>query len=361
MSAPGRCRFIAGTTAASLGLSVLFFSPKFWLMRRPEPGSFEWTRALGFLAQCRHPLTAAVEAAMRWRLLPPLVAHALGLTGRGALILPYVGLVVLTASWCAEAERRLCDRWSAFWLTLILTTTAAVISVTTLYGLNDAWFLIGLMAVAWGRGSPSLIAPALLCPWVDERFLLGWPAALFCRWWLQGRPRDFGRQAGCALAALMPYIGLRLGYTVAVSDRGSAAFVRGAVRDCPHYLLYLRTAAWMGYRAGWVLIAAAALAWSRQGGARTLAWGAACTLAGWAAVTVLASDLSRSTNLLLPLLFCGGVALKQFAPAPESLRRILAGIAVANLLMPFATVIYNDVYLSWSLPVELLRLGGIHR
>ncbi|QYM80492.1 hypothetical protein K0B96_07760 [Horticoccus luteus] len=355
-----RWRFIATSVLVSLGLSLFFFSPKLWLMDTPLPGTFEWDRALTFLHQCGAPFATDVEPAMRWRLLPPLIAHALGLTGYGAFVIPYVGLIALLAYWCAAAERLVGDRLFAGLLTILLATTGAVLSITSVFGLNDAWFLVGLLAVAAGRRWPSLILPGLLAPWVDERFLLGWAAALFCRWWLQDRPSRFGAQLAIALAAILPYVLARVGYTLLVGDRGSAHFVASALAIVPIYLPYGRLGWWMGFRAAWPLLLLAGYDWWHCGGRYSVVVGAGTTLAGWLAVTLLAADLSRSTNLLLPILLCGAVTLHRLNVSSVARYYWLAGLVVANLVIPYETVIYNKTSLFWSLPVELLRLFKNH-
>ena len=73
------------------------------------------------------------------------------------------------------------------------------------------------------------------------------------------------------------------------------------------------------------------------------------------AVTLLAADLSRSTNLLLPLLLCGACALRDHVPLAAMRYRWLAAMVVANLLMPYLTVTYTKPVMIWSLPLELLR------
>jgi hypothetical protein len=63
--------------------------------------------------------------------------------------------------------------------------------------------------------------------------------------------------------------------------------------------------------------------------------------------------------LLLPLLLCGAVALPQLVRGATPARYWMAGITLANLLMPFAAVTYNKVVLVWALPIELLRFYRI--
>ena len=351
-----RLRFVATSVILAIFLSLLFFSPKFWVMTEPLPGTFEWARALTFLQQCQDPFSADVEPAMRWRLLPPLTAYVLGLRGYGALVLPYLGLLVLLAHWCTTVERFTADRLYALLATVLLATTGAVLTITGMYGINDAWFLTGLLAVAAGRNRVSLLLPGLLAPWVDERFLLGWPAALFCRWWLQGMPPRFAGQIVGATLALSPYVSLRIGYTLWAGDRGSGAFVADALGIVPVYLPYVRLGWWMGFRAAWILLLVGVYAWGRDGGRKALGAGLGITCAGVLAITLLAADLSRSTNLVLPLLLCGTVALHRLTCGSAHRYLWSGGLAIANLLIPYEAVIYNKLAPVWGLPLELLRL-----
>jgi hypothetical protein len=66
---------------ACLALGMFFFAPQLWLMTEYQPGTFQWDRARTFLLQCEIPLRRDIEPAMHWRLLPPLVCHALHLRG----------------------------------------------------------------------------------------------------------------------------------------------------------------------------------------------------------------------------------------------------------------------------------------
>jgi hypothetical protein len=351
---PGQ--FVALATLFALASSIFFFSPKFWLMTHPVPGSFEWDRAFGFLRQCDSPFTADVEAAIRWRLLPPLVAHGLGLTGPGALSIPGIGLVALFGYWVIVATRHLGDRLDALLLTILLGTTGGVLTVTAWLGVNDAWFLLGLVAVAGGRGWRSLVAACLLAPWIDERFLLGWPLALYCRWWLQERPAGFSRVVLAGSAALLPYVGLRAGCTWLSGDNASQNFLHHAFADFPTYLPYVQLGWWMGFRLGWILVFFAFWGWWLTSG-RTGFWmGVVCAAAGLLSVTLLASDLTRSTGLLVPLLLAGAVTIRRkFTPEVGS--GCLAGCTVLNLAVPCVLVVHSKTVLLWSLPVELFRLS----
>src|SRR5690606_36932110 len=128
-----------------------------------------------------------------------------------------------------------------------------------------------------------------------------------------------------------------------------------ALAIVPAYLPFARLGWWMGFRAAWPLLVLAVYLWWRDGGRFALVTGLGSALAGWLAVTALAADLSRSTNLLLPLLLCGACALRDFVPVAVTRYRWLTAMVVANLLMPYLTVTYTKPVMIWSLPLELLR------
>ena len=61
--------FVLFAVALALLTSVFVLSPRWWLLTAPHPGSFQWDRAFGFIAQCETPFRSDVEPALRWRLL----------------------------------------------------------------------------------------------------------------------------------------------------------------------------------------------------------------------------------------------------------------------------------------------------
>lgn len=63
----------------ALALSAFFFAPRLWLMDQYNPGTMEWDRAHTYLLQAQNPFRDDIEIVMRWRILPPLVAHLAGL------------------------------------------------------------------------------------------------------------------------------------------------------------------------------------------------------------------------------------------------------------------------------------------
>lgn len=176
-----RPRDLALIVAGCVLLSILFFAPRLWLMREHVPGSFQWDRGHTYLQQCEQPLRRDIETAMQWRLLPPLVAHYLGLQGLVPLVLPWLGVLALLGYVAVLHTRRLPNVQFVFGGTLLVATTSGVLVPLGWLGINDAWVWLGLLAVAFGQVRWAIPTACLLCPWVDERFLIGLPLAWVIR------------------------------------------------------------------------------------------------------------------------------------------------------------------------------------
>ena len=250
-------RLVSPPVLAILALLAAFivFAPRLSLMTEFHAGSYQWTRAEAYLKQCADPFRKDIEPAMVWRLLPPLVAHQLGLRGNSALVLPIVGLVAFMLYVATLLHRRSPSPAFVFGGCLLIASSSAALVPFHWLGLNDAWIWLALLAVAFaGHAERSLILACLLAPWVDERFVIGLPLALLVR---QADRPDTGllRAAVIGAAALAPYLGLRL----ILRDPHSAAatdffvnYIKGG---------FLPTVPWahlgwfMAYRLGWVPIA----------------------------------------------------------------------------------------------------------
>ncbi len=333
----------------SLALSVTFFAPRLWLMRNYVKGSFQWDRAQTFLQQCEQPLRRDIEPAMQWRLLPPLVCHGLGLPGKAPLALPWLGVIVVTTYVAALFRRRLDDWRFVAGGTLLFATTSAVLVPVGWLGINDAWVWLGLLAVAFGRAAWATPLACLFCPWVDERFMIGFPLA-----WLVARLERREPIWGPALQGalwLLPYAALRLAITRSDSAVNTATldFLGGQLKR-PYVLLPLVPLGWwLGLRAAWAAVAYAVWTCPRD----RIVLGA-LTLTGTLLISVLlASDLSRSIAVLAPavLLGCFDCARRFPADAP----RVILALGVANLLIPAAHVVYLQIDPINPLPIELIR------
>ena len=189
---------------------------------------------------------------MLWRLLPPLLAHALHLPGMTPLVLPWLGLLAAACYVATLLRRRLNDARFVFGGTLLFATTSAVLVPVSWLGMNDPWVWLGLLAVAFGRAAWAAPLACLLCPWIDERFIIGFPLA-----WLIARldrgEHLFGRPVLTALW-LLPYAAVRL--TLARHDPATSeitsAFIHQHVTQNIRLLPLVPLGWWMGLRIAWV-------------------------------------------------------------------------------------------------------------
>jgi len=277
------------------------------------------------------PAAAPLPNALRWRLLPPALGHALGLSPAACFAgatLAAAALLVVVAYFLLDAGLTLAGAAAA---TGLVATSSAFFVSTGWVGQFDALYLIALVVFVFARGT---IAPAVACalaPWCDERFLLLLPACALLRYrrtgglaWLPG-----------TLVALAPYLLARL-VALGLGDGTVArqwAIQQQALGD---YWPRITAGWWMGFRAAWPLVLAGLvlpLAGPRR--ARTLH--AAALAAGLAAVVVLAWDLSRSIAVLLPWFLHGTIAVA--ALAPRRVPALLAGLVLLNLLLPATHVV----------------------
>jgi hypothetical protein len=339
-----------GLAVLALALSVLFFAPHLWLMREYLPGTTQWDRAHTFLLQCELPLRRDIEPAMLWRLLPPLLAHALHLPGMTPLVLPWLGLLAAACYVATLLRRRLNDARFVFGGTLLFATTSAVLVPVSWLGMNDPWVWLGLLAVAFGRAAWAAPLACLLCPWIDERFIIGFPLA-----WLIARldrgEHLFGRPVLTALW-LLPYAAVRL--TLARHDPATSevtsAFIHQHVTQNIRLLPLVPLGWWMGLRIAWVAVGYAI--WDLPRTRSALGAGVLLTTLGIS--FLLASDLSRSVAIATPLVLAGCFALARRHPGAAP--RLVLALGVINLLIPAAHLTYVHIDPINPLPIELFRL-----
>ncbi len=345
--------YCGGVAAGALALSLLFFSPRLWLMQNYVPGSFQWDRAHTFLLQCEQPFRRDIEPAMIWRILPPLVARTLHLRGATPLVLPWLGVFAVTTYAAVLLRRRCDDPRFVFGGTLLFATTSAVLVPTGWLGMNDAWVWLGLFAVAFGRATWAAPLACLLCPWVDERFIIGFPLA-----WLVARLERnepvIGKPILTALW-LLPYavIRLTLAQHDAIGSEATHSFLQAQLTHKGQLLPLLPLVPlgwWMGLRAGWGAVLYALWYWPRSRGALI-----ASTLIATLGISfVLASDLSRSVAIATPLLLAGCFAVAR--RYPEHAPRLVFAFGFINLLIPAAHLTFIHIDPINPLPVELFRL-----
>ena len=360
-SAPSRPLVRAAAIALlAATVSLLRFTPAFVLWRGlgiPAAASDPaLNRAADMLGQLRHPLAFAASPNNRvieWRLLFPVLGHALALPGWLYLALPHLGcLLVLTLVACLLL-RRGAGTLEALAATILVATCSWFFVATAWLGYFDSWYILALVAVVFApRG--VMLAAVLLAPWVDERFVLTLPLCLLLRdrclavpesvWPPRGRWSD----AGAAVLALLPWILIRLGAQLVHRDAVSGAYLQAMTpgANAPFYLSGL----WQGLRWAWVpLLAGLAVEWRARGRAGALLLlGLALTLA----VNLLAAnDLSRSASALVPAVVAGVVlfGLRQ----PRLLLPLLLSACALNLLFPAEHVVGSWTEEIHPLTVEL--------
>lgn len=326
----------------ALALCAWFYPPRLAIFERKDPRFQEWSRADGFLRQCDDPLRQDVEPALRWRLLPPMLCHWLGLRGAPALAVPWLGLFLLLAFLAARIDALTGRRGLAVVGTLGFATTGGPITIVNWLGINDGWWLIGLLEAATGRSRFGLVVIGLLGPWVDERFLIGLPLALLVRWMLRSeRPENtaFKPQLAVMALSILPYVGLRMWASASQSDAVSTAYLRDMLSVYPYYVSYVPVGWAMGFRALWMPMGAALIALVAVAGQRKSAitlWPATFLTLG--VMSAMAWDLSRSTAMVLPV-FVLSLVVAARSPKPAGVTRWWTAALLLNLCLPYAHVV----------------------
>ena len=292
---------------------------------------------------------------MRWRLLPALVAHGLGLRGNAPFVIPWLGVVVLV-SWVATRLLGILDDWRyAVGGTLVLASTSACLVPIGWLGMNDAWVWLGLLVVAFSESRAALVSACLFAPWVDERFLIGLPLAWAVRI-VSGTERlPTARSLIWPVLLVLPYAAIRIGLGGAPwAEHVERSFLRDQVRTSIQSLHLAPIAWWMGLRVGWAAIVYAILSLCR-----TARWIVSALAAATALISLLlASDMSRSIAILCPLVMLGLIELARRRPADAP--RIAVWAGVIALLIPAAHVVYHTIAPIDNLVFELVRLHRIH-
>jgi hypothetical protein len=338
-------RFLFAIAAGSLALLVCawFFPPRTEIWARRDPHLQEWSRADAFLKQCEDPFRQDVEPAVRWRLLPPLVCSGLGLTGYEPLAFCALGLAAFAVVLAARLDQLTANRPWALLGTVGFATSGPFITALGWLGLNDGWYLLALLETVAVRSLWALAAWAFIGPWIDERFLIALPLALYVRARL--KPPGAGsalRSCMAACAGIAPYVLLRIGYSLTRGDAVSSGYLTAMLDVFRLYASHVPLGWLMGYRVGWLVVGAGLLAMGAGGKSRVP--GLALSAAALGIISVVAWDLDRSTGVLLPMYVAGIAAIAKSGARTggEGANRLLAfGVAslLLNLVLPYAHVV----------------------
>lgn len=334
--------FLAVGSAAIFLALLLLFCPqlvvwKLAFLPVPEPFA-DVQRAWYALRQLEQPfveIESRVNEVLEWRLLPPLLGHALHLPPTLYLALGPLGALALLAQLLHHLERETGDRLLALAGVALAGTGGWFFVSTGWLAYFDAWYGMGLVAVAMAQGRAPLVAACLLAPWVDERFLFGLPAALAVRALLRHaglrEARAFLGDAALCAALIAPYAALRLGALALGDDPHTVSLLREVLgRGHPPERLAL--GAWHGWRLGWLVVAAGlGTAWWR-GGARAGALVLAASALFGGAALVAADDYHRSAAVLLPTFALGVVGLG--AALPRAAPLLVGALLLGNAALP---------------------------
>lgn len=345
-----RSLFAVATGALAIIVCAWFFPPRLEVWAKRDSRLQEWSRADAFMRQCEAPLRRDVEPALRWRLLPPLACRAMGLKGYQPLLVCWLGLAALAVFLAARLDQLTGRRsWAAIG-TLGFATSGAFITALGWLGLNDGWYMLALLETSVGESNWGLAAWAFAAPWIDERYLLGLPLAIYARARLRNLDAGHLRRACvAALGGIFPYVLIRSGFSLGRAEAVSGAYVASMLDVFRFYAAYVPLGWAMGFRVAWV---APAVALADRG----VGWGS--RLAGFAlgavplgVLSVLAWDLDRSTGILLPAYVLGIVTAARCGAGrdPAWRRRLLIlGLAclLINLVLPYAHIVGPTV--SWN-------------
>lgn len=325
---------LLGFTLLAVALSFVAITPKLvpW---HEQPLVYETTKVEPMTAQLANP--AGWERAylnapdfngiqtIRWRLLPPVVGHALGLSPPAYFTLAWVGAMLLVGLSIHYALRRGATPLAALALGVLVGTGSGFFSATCAMGYFDPFYLIPLLVVTFTPSRVVLLAACTLGPWIDEKFLFMLPACCLVRWGWQPETR----WVRYAIAGIAPYCLIR----IAALFMGDSSFGRQIHMQAavfPEYAPTLPEAWWYGFRAGWVLLFAGLGCAIRSLDVRGR-WLLIAALAGAVgSVSFLAWDTTRSIAMILPFM----ILSLQWSPA----NRLLPWLALLNLLLPAAYV-----------------------
>jgi hypothetical protein len=298
---------------AVTGLIVLFFSPSWvsfaaWRAMPQQYGDLVAVRrAVVVEQQIADPTTEIrdpIHTTVRWRLLFPTLGHLLHMPPLAVLLLSPLGCVLVLSLLIRCAHRRGLPWLECTQMAIVVGCASWFFVATGWLGYFDSWLVLGLLVVSFSTAEGMILAACALTPWVDERFVVGFPLAMLVRWIDEERGgtslSQFAlwllREAAQPALVVLLVVAVRL----LLLGRGGSDTLATYAHHVPAARLSVERllwGAWEGLRVGWFLIGAAIFILAKRGntfGALLLAAGVvATTTAG----LLIANDLSRSATL----------------------------------------------------------------
>jgi hypothetical protein len=350
----------AGLALLAAAGSLLRFTPTFVLWRGLDLPAAAVDPALNrageALRQLQHPFSYQAtpnNRVIEWRLLFPVLGHALHLSPAAYLALPGLGCLLVLTLIAALLLRHGFTALQALAATLTAATCSWFFVSTAWLAYFDSWYVLGLLVTVFApRG--ALVAAALATPWIDERYVLTLPLCLVLRHCyadsagLAAPGRARWRDAAWAGLALVPWLLIRLGAVALHRDPVTGGYLQAMTPTAngPFYAVGL----WEGLRWAWI----APLTWlaveTRAKRPRSL------LVTGVLVVTVglnlvAANDLSRSVSIALPAVVLALLLLRQLRPGQFGV--LLFAVCGLNLLFPAEHVVSNWTEPINAFPVEL--------
>jgi hypothetical protein len=363
---------LAGVGLAACVVCCLFFCPRFALWRGLSLGITPFTdlpevhRAVHVLQQLDHPLAKISnpgDVVIQWRLLFPVIGHALYMPAWLYLALPHIGCVVVAAYAAHLMRRQGASWWAAFLAATLLVTGSWFFVSTGWLSYADSWYLLGLLAVAFSPWRPTLVVTCLLEPFIDERFILTLPLVFVVRQiYLDRVDRRHLRAALIDAAVLaaptVPYVALRLVVMLRSVDAGSNQYVQDRLRELRSFEVPWSVwldGWWQGLRCGWLLVVMAIwLQFRRRLPVSGLVLAGVCA-ATIAMAMLIAADIGRTNSALWPVGLLGLIFIWRWRP--RWARYGLPALLLGNFLLPAHNVVtlYYEIVPSIYTAIEQYR------
>ncbi len=352
--------------ASCFAVTLFFFSPawaafSYWSKVPELEGMIEVRRGASVLQQTQHlgaPIADQLHGAIQWRLLFPVIGRVLHLPAWMLFGLADVGCLVTLAYIATILRRHGLPLVQVAAATVALAASAWFFTSTGWLGYYDSWVVLGLLVLAFGDSRWTIWAACLWAPWIDERFVLGAPIAILCRY-LGGSSRtrfDFKRDAAVPAALLAAFVVVRLGVLGGRSGpNATPATYLDALDAMRAPLSRMLFGAWAGLRAGWLFVVAAVVLIARRNAVHALVLGVATLLLVTVGIAT-AQDFGRSMMFAMPVAVLGAIEIARVASS--RVQRLVPVAALVALLLPAHHVISNQVA-----PIYYLyqALGAYHQ
>lgn len=346
-------------------LSIGLYSPRLTLFLAAGSGS---TRRDDLLTQCLDPLARNLnEPILAYRIVQPLLAHALGWCGDRRDLLALLGspgiayiALILTLVCCHWALRQRFNAAVSLLATLALATTMFTQWTNTEWGHPDSLSLLPIALLLISR-NPMLVAACVFIGALnDERLVLAIP--FLALWWWpasQSLKQTVSKLWPTGIAIL-----LGLGFVLLVRAALAEGWIGLGILDAyqggglftgplsriwqPTQWAGLAVMVFLGFRWLWLIpLLVISLLLRHRGSLRIAFYSLSIIAAGLATFTV--ADVSRSFAFLFPSVFVGLQILQENGWSDRSLSRWLAWCLGLNVLTPAAKVFsLTDQW--WSSP-----------